>query len=85
VIPGAWRVLNPGGPCLFSCEAAQKGEPDLALRAATGRYAHRDTAVERLCREAGFTDIQIEQLPALRMEKGQPLPGFLVTARKPAP
>ncbi|MDR2155150.1 MAG: methyltransferase domain-containing protein [Burkholderiaceae bacterium] len=83
VIPGAKRVLKPGGHFIFSCEAAQDGEPDLILRP-SNRYAHRDTAAERLCREAGFTDIRIDQLPVLRMEGGQPLPGFLVTARKPA-
>jgi predicted TPR repeat methyltransferase len=37
--------------------------------------------VERLCRAAGFDEVVIEELPALRLEGGQPLPGFLVTAR----
>jgi len=83
VVPGALRVLKPGGHFIFSCEAAQEGEPDLVLRHPSNRYAHRDSAVERLCREAGFADIQIEQLPVLRMENQVPLPGFLVTARKP--
>jgi predicted TPR repeat methyltransferase len=83
VIPNALRILKPGGHFIFSCEAAQEGEPDLALRRPSSRYAHRDTAVERQCRQAGFADIQIEQLPALRMENDAPLPGFLVTARKP--
>jgi len=84
VIPNALRILKPGGHFIFTCEAAQEGEPDLALRTGTGRYAHRDTAVERLCREAGFDQVQIEHLPMLRMEGDAPLPGFLVTARKPA-
>jgi predicted TPR repeat methyltransferase len=83
VAAGALRVLTPGGHFIFSCEATQDGEPDLVLRA-TERYAHRDAAVERICREAGFDDVQIEQLPVLRMEGNAPLPGFLVTARKPA-
>jgi len=83
VIPNALRILKPGGHFIFSCEAAQEGEPDLALRQPSGRYAHRDTAVERLCREAGFDQVQIEHLPMLRMEGEAPLPGFLVTARKP--
>jgi len=84
VIPNALRILKPGGHFIFSCESAQEGEPDLALRLPSHRYAHRDTAVQRMCREAGFADIQIEQLPTLRMENETPLPGFLVTARKPA-
>jgi predicted TPR repeat methyltransferase len=83
VIPGALRILKPGGYFIFSCEAAQEGEPDLVLRLPSHRYAHRDTAVQRMCREAGFTDIQVEQLPTLRLEGETPLPGFLVTAQKP--
>jgi len=82
VIPNALRILKPGGHFIFSCEAAQEGEPDLVLRTGTNRYAHRDTAVERMCRQAGFADVQIEHLPMLRMEGDVPLPGFLVTARK---
>ena len=84
VIPNALRILKPGGHFIFTCEAAQEGEPDLALRQPSNRYAHRDTAVERLCRQAGFADVQIEHLPMLRMEGDVPLPGFLVTARKAA-
>ena len=83
VAPGALRVLKPGGHFIFSCERATDAEPDLVLRAGSNRYAHRTSAVERICQDAGFTDIQIEDLPVLRMESGQPVPGFLVTARKP--
>ena len=53
------------------------------LRETSNRYAHKASAVERLCRAAGFDEVVIEELPALRLEGGQPLPGFLVTARKP--
>lgn len=84
VIPNALRVLKPGGHFIFSCEAAGEDEPDLVLRERSNRYAHKASAVERLCREAGFDDVRIEQLPTLRMEGGAPLPGFLVTAHKPA-
>ena len=84
VTRGAWRVLKAGGHFIFSCEAAQEGEPDLALRQPANRYAHREAAVERLCRQAGFADIRIEPVPMLRMEDDAPLPGFLVVARKAA-
>ena len=84
VVQGAWRVLKAGGYFIFSCEAAREGEPDLALRLDGNRYAHRDTAVETLCRQAGFAEVGIEQLPMLRLEGDAPLPGFLVVARKPA-
>lgn len=84
VIPNALRILKPGGCFIFSCETAAEDEPDLVLRTGSNRYAHKASAVERACREAGFGDVRIEHLEALRMERGQPLPGFLVTARKPA-
>ena len=83
VIPNALRILKAGGHFIFSCETAAEDEADLVLRPSQ-RYAHKASAVERLCREAGFVDVQIEHLPTLRMENNQPLPGFIVTARKPA-
>lgn len=82
VIPNALRILKPGGHFIFSCETAAEGEADVVLRP-SGRYAHKASAVERQCREAGFDDVRIEHLPTLRTEGGQPLPGFLVTAHKP--
>ena len=84
VIPNAYRILKPGGHFLFSCEAAGEDEADLVLRDISNRYAHKASAVERMCREAGFDQVSIEHLPTLRMEGGEPLPGFLVTAHKPA-
>ena len=84
VIPNAWRILKPGGHFIFSCETATEDEPDLVLRERGNRFAHKASAVERQLRSAGFDDIVVEHLPALRLEGGQPLPGFLVTARKPA-
>ena len=53
------------------------------LRASSTRYAHKASAVERQCREAGFDPVEIEPLPVLRTEGGQPVAGFLVVARKP--
>lgn len=82
VIPGALRILKPDGHFIFSCEAAAEEETDLVLRK-SDRYAHKQSHVERLCRDAGFDEVHIEYLPSLRMEGGTPLPGFLVTAHKP--
>lgn len=82
VVPNALRILKPGGHFVFSCESAGEDEADLVLREKSNRYAHKASAVERLCRAAGFDEVVIEELPALRLEGGQPLPGFLVTARK---
>ena len=84
VIPNAWRILKPGGHFIFSCETAGEDEDDMVLRPKSNRYAHKASYVERLCRQAGFDDVQIEHLEQLRIEGGEPLPGFLVVARKPA-
>lgn len=83
VIEGAQRILKPGGIFIFTCEAAQEDEAELVLRD-TGRYAHKAPHIRNLCEAAGFADIQIEELPQLRLEAGQPVAGFLVTARKAA-
>lgn len=82
VIPDAYRILVPGGHLIFSCETAGEDEADLVLRA-TGRYAHKRSHVEALCRSAGFADVAIEDCD-LRMEQGTAIAGFLVIARKPA-
>lgn len=82
VIPNAARILKAGGHFLFSCEAAGEDEADLVLRQKSNRYAHKASAVERQCREAGFDEVTVEHLPALRTEDGESLAGFLVTARK---
>jgi len=81
VVPNALRILKPGGHFIFSCEAATEDEEDMVLRP-TSRFAHKASAVQRLCEETGFESVEIEHLPQLRTEGGQPLPGFLVTARK---
>ena len=83
VIPNAHRILKAGGHFIFTCEAAADEEPDMVMRGSQ-RYAHKASHVERLCREAGFDDVRIEHLGALRMENNEPLPGFLVVAHKPA-
>ncbi|WP_028601689.1 methyltransferase [Ottowia thiooxydans] len=81
VIPNALRILKAGGHFIFSCESATEEEEDIVLRPSE-RFAHKASAVQRWCEEAGFDEITIEQLPQLRREGGEPLPGFLVTARK---
>ena len=79
-VPDAHRILVPGGHLIFSCETAAEDGPQLVLQP-TGRYAHKRSHVEALCRSGGFDDVSVEDC-ALRLEQGQPLPGFLVVARK---
>ena len=83
VIPNALRILKAGGHFIFTCEAANEDEADLVLRPNSNRYAHKASAVERQCREAGFDEVQFEHLESLRNEGGKALPGFIVIARKP--
>lgn len=81
-LPDAHRILRPAGDFWFSCELAAEDGPDLVLQA-NGRYAHKRSHVARLCREAGFESVEIEELD-LRREANTPVRGVLVRARKAA-
>ncbi|MFN3374955.1 MAG: tetratricopeptide repeat protein [Burkholderiaceae bacterium] len=79
-IPAAWQALVPGGRLVFSCEIGLEDGPDLHLNPATERYVHKRSHVEALCQAAGFA-VETE-LTVLRYEKGQPVQGFVIWARK---
>jgi predicted TPR repeat methyltransferase len=81
-VPDAFRILRGGGHLIFSCETALENEPDLILRP-TQRFAHKASHMEAICRAAGFEQVTLETM-TLRYEKGEPVEGFLVIARKPA-
>ena len=81
-IPDAFRVLAPDGELIFSCEAGDEAGADLALQT-SGRYTHKRSHVEALCKAAGFATVSIEDT-VLRQENGQPVHGFVVRAHKPA-
>lgn len=81
-IPNALRILTAGGHFYFSCETAPANGPDLILQS-NGRYAHSIQSVERLCQQAGFAHVEIEE-QVIRTEAGEPVQGFLVTATKAA-
>jgi predicted TPR repeat methyltransferase len=80
VIPNAHRILTPGGRFVFSCETAPKKVKTFALQA-TQRFVHQQDHVNKLLKAAGFSQIQIETR-ALRLEAGEPVQGFVVTAQK---
>ena len=67
---------------MFSCETASETGPDLVLLPA-GRYAHKRSHVEALCKAAGFDPIEVED-SVLRYENKAPVHGFVVVAHKPA-
>jgi predicted TPR repeat methyltransferase len=79
-VKDAYRILKPGGRFVFSCELAGADEADQVLRPTT-RFAHRRDFVERLCREAGFAEVEVEEMP-LRYEGSEQVMGFLATATK---
>jgi predicted TPR repeat methyltransferase len=81
-IPASFTVLAPDGHLVFSCEIGADDGPDLYLDPLTERYVHKRSAVEALCRASGFV-IETE-LTVLRYQKGKPVQGFVVWARKPA-
>ena len=81
VIPNAYRILLPGGRFVFSCESGADGDADYALQG-TYRYTHQRSYVQRLLQESGFTDATLEDRP-IRLELGEPVQGYLVTAQKP--
>jgi predicted TPR repeat methyltransferase len=80
VIPNAHRILTPGGRFVFSCEAAPQKVKTFALQS-TQRFVHQQDHVNKLLQAAGFSDIQFETR-VLRLEAGEPVQGFVVTAEK---
>ncbi|MDH4425868.1 MAG: tetratricopeptide repeat protein [Acidovorax sp.] len=81
-IPNAYRVLAADGILVFSCETASESGADLVFLP-SGRYAHKRSHVQALCKAAGFDTVEIEDT-VLRQENHQPVQGFVVTAHKPA-
>lgn len=79
-IPDAHRILVPGGTFVASFETATEAGPDLVLLS-SGRYAHKRSDVERICLEAGFESISVEET-VLRLENNEPIQGFVVWATK---
>ena len=83
VLPGTYRILTPGGRLIFSCETAHDSDADCVFNNSTERFAHNPSAVERQLVAAGFENIEFDH-SAIRMEQGQAVDSFVVTARKPA-
>ena len=79
-IPAAWGALVPGGLLILSCESGPEDGPDLFLNPATERYVHKRSHVEAQCRAADFSVEARDTV--LRYQKGKPVHGFVITARK---
>lgn len=82
IFPHALRLLKPGGTFYFSIETAADGAPGDYQLLPAQRYAHRIDYVLRLAQAAGFI---VESDPVtLRKERGEPIAGRLMRARRPA-
>ncbi|GJD49561.1 Trans-aconitate 2-methyltransferase [Methylobacterium crusticola] len=82
VLALAREALRPGGRFVFSVEAETGGEP-YRLHS-HGRYSHARGYVEQAAAAAGLR-LEALEPAALRMERGEPVHGLIVTARVPAP
>jgi predicted TPR repeat methyltransferase len=72
-------TLNPGGLFAFSIEAEEEGN-DFVLRP-SGRYAHSIDYIIRLAEVTGLREVYLEE-SVLRMDKGQPIDGYIVVLGK---
>ena len=82
VLPRIAAVLPTGGIFAFSVEQ-HAGESDFALRPSR-RYAHSEAYLRRLLAANGFDIVSLEQA-AIRADRGEPLAGIIVVARKKLP
>jgi predicted TPR repeat methyltransferase len=73
-------ALKPGGLFAFSVEAEEK-DNDFVLKP-TGRYTHSIGYIRRLAEVAGLREMRLEE-SVLRMDKGQPIDGYIVVLGKP--
>ncbi|MBU1176452.1 MAG: methyltransferase domain-containing protein [Alphaproteobacteria bacterium] len=79
VFASAARVLAPGGLFLFSVEA-HDGESHCVLRPSL-RYAHSEPGLRSGLAAAGFDLLRLDRAD-LRMDRGAPIAGFVVGARR---
>lgn len=81
-LAATWDALKPGGWIAFTLEAMPDDVDRLEL-SPSGRYRHTRRYVESVLAAAGFEDARIDS-ETLRREAGQPVPGWVVLARRTA-
>jgi predicted TPR repeat methyltransferase len=83
VIAGARSALKPGGTICFSVEKTEVSGGGSGFQlVVSGRYAHQRPYVEATLAHHGFTSIEFEEA-VLRLENGQPVMGYVVSAMNP--
>jgi predicted TPR repeat methyltransferase len=80
----AWRSLRAGGWLVFTVEALPESASQPHLLQANGRYAHTRAYLEQALGAAGFAALSIVP-DTLRLEGGEPVAGWVVSALKPGP
>jgi predicted TPR repeat methyltransferase len=81
-LTGAHRALRDGGLVIFTVEeATPEHAPEGHRLNPHGRYSHTQDYVERTLAAAGFARWTIGH-DVLRQERGEPVPGLIVTAYK---
>jgi predicted TPR repeat methyltransferase len=79
VFKATGAALRSGGLLAFSIEE-EEGSDGYVLRP-TGRYAHSIGYIRRLAEAAGLRELSLEEC-VLRMDKGQPINGYIVVLEK---
>ncbi len=80
VIPNAHRILAAGGRLVFSYLTCADDKAGYTLQ--NYRYTHQTDYVQELLEKTGFGEIHNEARTMCLVD-GEPVQGFLVTARKP--
>jgi predicted TPR repeat methyltransferase len=80
ILASAFAAMRPGALLAFSLEA-HEGVEALFLQPSL-RYAHGVDATRRAVADAGF-ELLILRRESLRQDRGAPIPGMLILARRP--
>lgn len=80
VFAAARSALVPGGVLIFTVERSDDASEAPFLLAPKGRFVHRDTGLRTWAEEAGFEVVELSEV-ALRMDRGELEPGWLMVAR----
>ncbi|HRZ24407.1 MAG TPA: hypothetical protein P5326_10255, partial [Candidatus Contendobacter sp.] len=82
VLTAAAAALRPGGRLAFTVERLEEAATaDGFCLDPSGRYRHAEAYVRRVLTEVGMAVETLEPV-TLRLEGGQPVVGFLASARK---
>lgn len=81
-VSAARRALRPGGWLVFTVEALQEEGAQGHRLQVNGRYAHTGEYLREAISQGGLELLAL-QAGTLRLEAGRPVPGWIVTAKRP--